>query len=106
MTQYATRLITLLAGLSLAAASTWANRMPTPAPPALNASSYLVIDADSGAAVAAMNPDLTGPILLNGAPVQTWAGRVGENPMRYNGGILGGTTNAMLYSDLGHGVFD
>ncbi|MEL6447399.1 MAG: D-alanyl-D-alanine carboxypeptidase family protein [Pseudomonadota bacterium] len=58
MTQYATRLITLLAGLSLAAASTWANRMPTPAPPALNASSYLVIDADSGAAVAAMNPDL------------------------------------------------
>ena len=58
MTQYATRLITLLAGLSLAAASTWANRMPPPAPPALNASSYLVIDADSGAAVAAMNPDL------------------------------------------------
>ncbi|MEP0235894.1 DUF3141 domain-containing protein [Roseibium sp.] len=56
--------------------------------------------------LAAMNPDLTGPILLNGAPVQTWAGRVGENPMRYNGGILGGTSNAMFYSDLGHGVFD
>ncbi|MEM9322220.1 MAG: D-alanyl-D-alanine carboxypeptidase family protein [Pseudomonadota bacterium] len=58
MTQYATRLITLLVGLSLMAASTWANRMPTPAPPALNASSYLVIDANSGAAVAAMNPDM------------------------------------------------
>lgn len=56
--------------------------------------------------LAATNPDLTGPIILNGAPVSTWAGRVGENPMRYNGGILGGTWNAMFYSDLGHGVFD
>ncbi|GAA0777364.1 DUF3141 domain-containing protein [Roseibium denhamense] len=56
--------------------------------------------------LAASNPDLTGPIVLNGAPVSTWAGRVGENPMRYNGGILGGTYNAMYYSDLGHGVFD
>ncbi len=56
--------------------------------------------------LAATNPDLTGPIVLNGAPVSTWAGRVGENPMRYNGGVLGGTYNAMFYSDLGHGVFD
>ncbi|WP_298983172.1 DUF3141 domain-containing protein [uncultured Roseibium sp.] len=56
--------------------------------------------------LAATNPDLTGPIVLNGAPVSTWSGRVGENPMRYNGGILGGTYNAMYYSDLGHGVFD
>ncbi len=56
--------------------------------------------------LAASNPDLTGPIVLNGAPVQTWAGRVGENPMRYNGGILGGTRNVMMMSDLGHGVFD
>ena len=56
--------------------------------------------------LAATNPDLTGPIVLNGAPVATWSGRVGENPMRYNGGLLGGTINAMYYSDLGHGVFD
>ncbi|CTQ72901.1 DUF3141 domain-containing protein [Roseibium alexandrii] len=56
--------------------------------------------------LAATNPDLTGPVVLNGAPVSTWAGRVGENPMRYNGGILGGTYNAMFYSDFGHGVFD
>ncbi|MBN9669539.1 DUF3141 domain-containing protein [Roseibium aggregatum] len=56
--------------------------------------------------LAATNPDLTGPIVLNGAPVCPWSGRVGENPMRYNGGILGGTCNAMYYSDLGHGVFD
>jgi len=56
--------------------------------------------------LAAMNPDLTGPIVLNGAPVSTWSGRVGENPMRYNAGILGGTWNAMYFADLGHGVFD
>ena len=56
--------------------------------------------------LAASNPDLTGPIVLNGSPVSTWSGRVGENPMRYNGGILGGAYNAMYYSDLGHGVFD
>ncbi|MEM5584619.1 DUF3141 domain-containing protein [Roseibium sp. AS2] len=56
--------------------------------------------------LAAMNPDLSGPILLNGAPVATWSGRVGENPMRYNAGVLGGTWNAMYYSDLGHGIFD
>lgn len=56
--------------------------------------------------LAATNPDLTGPIVLNGAPVSTWSGRVGENPMRYNAGVLGGTWNTMYYSDLGHGVFD
>ncbi|MEM9630755.1 MAG: DUF3141 domain-containing protein [Pseudomonadota bacterium] len=56
--------------------------------------------------LAASNPDLTGPVILNGAPVATWSGRVGENPMRYNAGLLGGTWNAMYYSDLGHGVFD
>ena len=56
--------------------------------------------------LAATNPDLTGPIVLNGAPVATWAGQVGQNPMRYNGGILGGTWQAMLWSDIGHGLFD
>lgn len=56
--------------------------------------------------LAATNPDLSGPVILNGAPVATWSGRVGENPMRYNAGVLGGTWNAMYYSDLGHGVFD
>lgn len=56
--------------------------------------------------LAATNPDLSGPIVLNGAPISTWSGRVGENPMRYNGGLMGGTWNAMFYSDLGHGIFD
>jgi len=56
--------------------------------------------------LAATNPDLTGPIVLNGAPVAPWSGEVGKNPMRYNGGILGGTWQPMFWSDLGGGVFD
>ncbi len=56
--------------------------------------------------LAATNPDLTGPVVINGAPVATWSGRVGENPMRYNGGVLGGTWIPMLLSDLGGGIFD
>ena len=56
--------------------------------------------------LAATHPDLTGPIVLNGAPVATWSGAVGSNPMRYNGGVLGGTWQPMFWSDLGGGVFD
>ncbi|MDO5647041.1 DUF3141 domain-containing protein [Paracoccus sp. (in: a-proteobacteria)] len=56
--------------------------------------------------LAATNPDLTGPIVINGAPVAPWAGKVGENPMRYNGGVLGGTWVPMFFSDLGGGIFD
>ena len=57
-------------------------------------------------ALAASNPDITGPLVINGAPLSTWSGRLGENPMRYNGGLLGGAAPALLLSDLGHGVFD
>jgi len=56
--------------------------------------------------LAATNPDLTGPIVINGAPVTPWSGKVGENPMRYNAGVLGGTWIPMLLSDLGQGKFD
>ncbi len=56
--------------------------------------------------MAACNPDLTGPLVLNGAPVAPWAGAVGENPMRYNAGVLGGTWQPMFWSDLGAGQFD
>ncbi|RMX07591.1 DUF3141 domain-containing protein [Corticibacter populi] len=56
--------------------------------------------------LAAINTDLTGPIVINGAPVAPWAGKVGENPMRYNGGVLGGTWVPMFFSDLGGGIFD
>ncbi|WP_201274072.1 DUF3141 domain-containing protein [Microvirga brassicacearum] len=54
----------------------------------------------------AIEPDLVGPIVINGAPMSYWAGNDGENPMRYAGGILGGTWPALLASDLGAGTFD
>jgi pimeloyl-ACP methyl ester carboxylesterase/tellurite resistance protein len=56
--------------------------------------------------LAATNPDLTGPIVINGAPVAPWAGKVGENPMRYSAGVMGGTWIPMFLSDLGGGIFD
>jgi pimeloyl-ACP methyl ester carboxylesterase len=56
--------------------------------------------------LAATNADLTGPIVINGAPVATWAGEVGENPMRYTAGITGGTWIPMFLSDIGGGLFD
>lgn len=54
----------------------------------------------------ASNPDITGPLVLNGAPVETWSGDVGANPMRYNAGVLGGQIQPMFWSDIGDGVFD
>lgn len=56
--------------------------------------------------LAATNPDLTGPVVINGAPVAPWAGKVGENPMRYSAGVMGGTWIPMFLSDLGGGIFD
>ncbi len=56
--------------------------------------------------MAACNPDLTGPLILNGAPIAPWSGEVGENPMRYNAGVLGGTWQPMFWSDVGAGKFD
>ncbi len=56
--------------------------------------------------LAAANPDISGPLVINGAPVAAWSGRLGENPMRYNGGLLGGVVPALLMADLGGGVFD
>lgn len=58
------------------------------------------------AILAAANPDITGPLVLNGSPLDYWSGRIGENPMRYRGGLVGGITPVLLLSDLGHGIFD
>ena len=55
---------------------------------------------------ACMRPDLVGPILIAGAPLSYWAGVRGKNPMRYLGGMLGGSWLARLTSDLGNGLFD
>jgi len=56
--------------------------------------------------LAALAPKLVGPILLAGSPISYWAGVRGKNPMRYSGGLLGGTWLASLAGDLGHGKFD
>ncbi|QRG04625.1 DUF3141 domain-containing protein [Xanthobacter dioxanivorans] len=56
--------------------------------------------------VAALDPDNVGSIVMNGAPMSYWAGNDAENPMRYAGGVLGGSWTALLASDLGGGVFD
>jgi pimeloyl-ACP methyl ester carboxylesterase len=56
--------------------------------------------------LAASAPELVGPILLAGSPISYWAGVRGTNPMRYSGGLLGGTWLASLAGDLGHGKFD
>ena len=56
--------------------------------------------------VAATHPGHVGPILLAGSPLSYWAGTRGKNPMRYNGGLFGGSWQASLASDLGNGRFD
>jgi hypothetical protein len=56
--------------------------------------------------LAALRPELFGPIIVAGSPLSYWAGVRGANPMRYSGGLLGGSWIAALASDLGHGNFD
>ena len=56
--------------------------------------------------LAALRPELFGPIIVAGSPLAYWAGVHGENPMRYTGGLLGGTWLTALMGDLGNGQFD
>ena len=56
--------------------------------------------------MSAIRPDLPGPIVLAGVPLSYWAGVRGKNPMRYLGGLLGGTWLTSLAGDLGNGIFD
>ena len=56
--------------------------------------------------VAAKRPELFGPIVVAGSPLSYWAGVRGENPMRYTGGLLGGSWLTALMGDLGNGKFD
>src|SRR5262245_734103 len=56
--------------------------------------------------VAALRPDLFGPIIVAGSPLSYWAGTRGQHPMRYTGGMLGGSWLTALMSDLGNGKFD
>jgi hypothetical protein len=56
--------------------------------------------------LAAVRPELFGPIIIAGAPLSYWAGVHGKNPMRYSGGLLGGSWLTAFASDLGAGKFD
>ena len=56
--------------------------------------------------VAMLRPDLFGPCLVAGSPMSYWQGVRGKNPMRYTGGLLGGSWLTALTSDLGNGKFD
>jgi pimeloyl-ACP methyl ester carboxylesterase len=56
--------------------------------------------------MSAIRPDLVGPVMVAGAPLSYWAGTHGKAPMRYNGGLLGGTWLTALTGDLGNGLFD
>ncbi|WP_424140571.1 DUF3141 domain-containing protein [Roseomonas chloroacetimidivorans] len=55
---------------------------------------------------AATHPEEFGPLLVAGTPVSFWAGERGRNPMRYSGGLLGGTWLTAWASDIGNGLFD
>jgi Protein of unknown function (DUF3141) len=56
--------------------------------------------------LASLQPELFGPLIIAGAPLSYWAGVRGKNPMRYSGGLLGGSWLTALTSDLGGGKFD
>ncbi len=56
--------------------------------------------------LAAAAPDLVGLVSITGSPLSYWAGVEGKNPMRYAGGLLGGSWLASLAGDLGNGKFD
>ena len=55
--------------------------------------------------LAATRPELCGPVIVPGSPLSYWAGIEGENPMRYTGGLAGGSWMTALTSDLNNGKF-
>jgi len=56
--------------------------------------------------LAAIRPELFGPLIIAGSPLSYWAGVKGINPMRYSGGLLGGSWLTAFTSDMGGGKFD
>ena len=55
--------------------------------------------------LAAVRPELFGPIIVPGSPLSYWAGVKGKNPMRYTGGLMGGSWLTAMASDLAGGKF-
>ncbi len=77
--------------------------------PEANGKPCVIGNCQAGWAVmilASLRPELFGPIIVAGAPLAYWAGVHGKNPMRYSGGLLGGSWLTALTSDLGGGKFD
>jgi hypothetical protein len=77
--------------------------------PDANGKPCVVGNCQAGWAVmmlASVVPDLFGPIIIAGSPLSYWTGQRGLNPMRYTGGLLGGSWLTALTSDMGHGIFD
>ncbi len=77
--------------------------------PEANGKPFVIGNCQGGWALmllAAAQPEAVGPILLAGAPVSYWAGVEGKHPMRYSGGLMGGSWLASLTGDLGNGKFD
>ncbi len=56
--------------------------------------------------LASIRPELFGPLIIAGSPLSYWAGLRGINPMRYSGGLLGGSWLTALTGDMGAGKFD
>jgi Protein of unknown function (DUF3141) len=77
--------------------------------PAADGKPCVIGNCQAGWAVmmlAAIRPELFGPIIIAGSPLSYWAGVRGKNPMRYSGGLLGGSWLTAFAGDLGHGTFD
>lgn len=55
---------------------------------------------------AMQQPEIFGPILIAGSPLSYWHGQRGRYPMRYAGGLVGGSWINALLGDLGGGKFD
>lgn len=79
------------------------NRHPDTLPPILYG------NCQAGWSVALLSADcegLTGPAILNGAPLSYWSGEEDVNPMRLAGGLLGGAWLTHFLADLGDGRID
>jgi hypothetical protein len=55
---------------------------------------------------AMLRPKLFGTVIMAGSPLSYWQGVRGKNPVRYEGGLLGGSWLTALTSDLGDGQVD
>ena len=58
------------------------------------------------AMMCSIKTDLPGVLILAGTPLSYWGGVHGKYPMRYTGGMTGGSWLVTLASDLGGGKFD